>query len=57
MVDSYQIEGKSPLEWLRGRDAEFNNFNYERDGNKYFRYPVPTRELPLVDGLEQNPGW
>ncbi len=57
MVDSYQIEGKSPLEWLRGRDAEFNNFNYERDGGKYFRYPVPTRELPLVDGLEQNPGW
>ena len=57
MVDSYQIEGKSPLEWLRGRDAEFNNFNYERDGNKYFRYPVPTRELPLVDGLTQNQGW
>ena len=57
MVESYQIEGKTPLEWLRGRDAEFDNFNYERDGGKYFRYPVPTRELPLVEGLKQNPGW
>ena len=57
MVDSYQIAGKSPLEWLRGRDSEFANFNYERDGGKYFRFPIPSRELPLVEGLEQNPGW
>lgn len=55
MVDSYQIEGMSPLKWLENRDSEFKNFDYT-DG-KCFRFPIPSRELPLVDGLEQNPGW
>ena len=55
MVDSYTIDGKTPLEWLKSRDSEFDNFDYTN--GKCFRFPIPSRELPLVDGLKQNPGW
>lgn len=55
MVSSYQIDGMTPLEWLQSRDSEFDDFDYT-DG-KCFRFPIPSRELPLVDGLNQNPGW
>jgi len=55
MVSDYLIDGKTPLEWLQSRDSEFDNFDYT-DG-KCFRFPIPSRELPLVEGLEQNEGW
>lgn len=55
MVSDYLIDGKTPLEWLKSRDSEFNNFDYTN--GKCFRFPIPSRELPLVYGLLQNPGW
>ncbi len=55
MVSDYLIDGKTPLEWLRSRDSEFDNF--DATNGKCFRFPIPSRELPLVASLEQNPGW
>ena len=57
MLDSYQIDGKTPLEWLQSRDSEFDEFEGVSVSYRAFRFPIPSRELPLVDGLDQNPGW
>ena len=57
MLDSYQIDGMTPLEWLQSRDSEFDEFKDISVPYRAFRFPIPSRELPLVDGLEQNPGW
>ena len=47
------FESQEKIDWLKTRDSEFNNFEI----GKCNRFPIPYRELPLVDGLEQNPGW
>jgi hypothetical protein len=41
------------IAYLKSRDSEFNNFVIGKNN----RFPIPYRELSLVKGLEQNPGY
>ncbi|MDR1154791.1 MAG: RagB/SusD family nutrient uptake outer membrane protein [Bacteroidales bacterium] len=41
------------IAWLKSRDSEFNNFVIGQSN----RFPIPYREIHLVSGLEQNPGY
>lgn len=52
-VDDDLANGKRGLSWLKSRDAEFNNFVIGKNN----RFPIPSRDDVLVDGLEQNPGY
>jgi hypothetical protein len=38
---------------LRSRDSEFDNFTIGKSN----RFPIPYREISLIKGLEQNPGY
>jgi hypothetical protein len=51
--DDDLANGKRGLSWLKSRDVEFNNFVIGKNN----RFPVPSRDDVLVDGLEQNPGY
>ena len=41
------------ISWLKSRDEEFNNFVIGKSN----RFPIPYREIHLVPGLVQNPGY
>ncbi|MDR2804287.1 MAG: RagB/SusD family nutrient uptake outer membrane protein [Dysgonamonadaceae bacterium] len=41
------------ISWLKSRDSEFGNFVIGQSN----RFPIPYREIHLVLGLEQNPGY
>jgi hypothetical protein len=41
------------ISWLKNRDYEFENFVIGQSN----RFPIPYREIHLVPGLEQNPGY
>lgn len=41
------------VSWLKSRDSEFDNFVIGHSN----RFPIPYREIHLVPGLEQNPGY
>jgi len=41
------------ISWLKSRDYEFDNFVIGKSN----RFPIPYREIHLVPGLEQNPGY
>ena len=41
------------ISWLKSRDYEFENFVIGKSN----RFPIPYREVHLVPGLEQNPGY
>ncbi|MDR0542094.1 MAG: RagB/SusD family nutrient uptake outer membrane protein [Dysgonamonadaceae bacterium] len=41
------------IAWLKSRDSEFENFIIGQS----HRFPIPYREIHLVPGLEQNPGY
>jgi hypothetical protein len=45
--------GRRGLSWLKSRDVEFNNFVIGKNN----RFPIPSRDDVLVDGLDQNPGY
>lgn len=47
------FENQASINKLAERDEEFNNFIIGTNN----RYPIPYREIPLVQGLEQNPGY
>ncbi|MCC8143299.1 MAG: RagB/SusD family nutrient uptake outer membrane protein [Tannerellaceae bacterium] len=47
------FEDQLKINWLASRDFEFENFTI----GKSDRFPIPYREIPLVDGLVQNPGF
>lgn len=47
------FDSATEISWLKSRDSEFNNFVI----NKSNRFPIPYNEIPLVDGLKQNPGY
>ena len=47
------FETAETLSWLKSRDTEFDNFVIGRSN----RFPIPYREIHLVPGLEQNPGY
>ena len=47
------FESRDKIDWLTGRDYEFENFVIGKSN----RFPIPYREIPLVPGLEQNPGY
>ena len=41
------------ISFLKSRDSEFNNFVIGKNN----RFPLPLRDIYLVPGLEQNPGY
>jgi len=41
------------ISWLKSRDSEFDNFVIGKSN----RFPIPYREIHLVSGLKQNPGY
>jgi len=47
------FETESNISWLKSRDEEFNNFVIGKSN----RFPIPYREIHLVPGLLQNPGY
>lgn len=47
------FESPEKITWLTQRDSEFANFVIGKSN----RFPIPYREIPLVPGLEQNPGY
>lgn len=47
------LTSQEGIAYLKTRDSEFDNF---RLGVNH-RFPIPYREIPLVKGLEQNPGY
>ncbi len=47
------LENQTDINYLISRDAEFENFEI----GTHNRFPIPYREIPLVQGLEQNPGY
>lgn len=47
------FEDQAAINMLSERDAEFLNFKI----GTHDRYPIPYREIPLIPGLVQNPGF
>ena len=47
------FDNETNLAYLKARDYEFNNFVIGKSN----RFPIPYREIPLVKGLKQNPGY
>lgn len=47
------FENQADINWLAQRDEEFLNFEI----GTHNRFPIPYREVPLVKGLVQNPGY
>jgi hypothetical protein len=47
------FESADGISWLKSRDSEFDNFTIGKSN----RYPIPYREIALVPGLVQNPGF
>ncbi|MEN8157467.1 MAG: RagB/SusD family nutrient uptake outer membrane protein [Bacteroidota bacterium] len=47
------FENQADINWLAQRDQEFSNFEI----GTHNRFPIPYREIPLVPGLNQNPGY
>lgn len=47
------FEDQTKIDWLKTRDSEFNNFVIGKSN----RFPIPYRDIPLVQGLTQNPGY
>ncbi len=47
------FDNQTDINWLSERDDEFLNFKV----GTHNRYPIPYREIPLVPGLMQNPGF
>ncbi|GHT12709.1 membrane protein [Bacteroidia bacterium] len=47
------FERAEDISWLKSRDSEFNNFTIGKSN----RFPIPYREIGLVKGLVQNPGF
>ncbi len=47
------LDNQADINWLSGRDPEFLNFKV----GTHDRYPIPYREISLVPGLVQNPGF
>ena len=41
------------ISYLKSRDSEFENFEIGKNN----RFPIPLRDIYLVTGLEQNPGY
>lgn len=41
------------ISYLKGRDSEFDSFVVGKNN----RFPIPLRDIYLVPGLEQNPGY
>jgi len=47
------FESATEISWLKSRDSEFDNFVIGKSN----RFPIPYNEIPLVKGLQQNPGY
>jgi hypothetical protein len=47
------FESLDEISWLKSRDSEFENFVIGKNN----RFPIPFQEIPLVEGLDQNPGY
>lgn len=47
------FETEENISFLKSRDNEFNNFVIGKNN----RFPLPLRDIYLVPGLEQNPGY
>ena len=47
------FETEENISWLKSRDYEFENFVIGKSN----RFPIPYREIHLVPGLHQNPGY
>ena len=47
------FESAEKISWLKTRDSEFDNFVIGKSN----RYPIPYREISLIKGLVQNPGY
>ena len=47
------FESPTEISWLKSRDYEFDNFVIAKSN----RFPIPYKEVPLIDGLEQNPNY
>jgi len=47
------FETQENISWLKNRDADFDNFVIGKSN----RFPIPYREIHLVPGLKQNPGY
>lgn len=47
------FETEENIAYLKSRDSEFENFVIGKSN----RFPIPYREIHLVPGLEQNPGY
>jgi hypothetical protein len=47
------LENQADINYLISRDVEFENFEI----GTHNRFPIPYREIPLVEGLNQNPGY
>lgn len=41
------------ISYLKSRDSEFDNFEIGKNN----RFPLPLRDIYLIQGLEQNPGY
>jgi tetratricopeptide (TPR) repeat protein len=41
------------ISWLQSRDSEFSDFVIGKNN----RFPIPLRDIYLIPGLEQNPGY
>ncbi len=49
----HMFDSEEKLSYLKSRDSEFNNFVIGKSN----RFPIPLRDIHLVEGLEQNPGY
>lgn len=47
------FESAEKISYLKSRDDDFSNFRIGVSN----RFPIPYREIPLVEGLQQNPGY
>ncbi|HRU63816.1 MAG TPA: RagB/SusD family nutrient uptake outer membrane protein, partial [Paludibacteraceae bacterium] len=47
------FDSADKIAWLTNRDSEFANFVIGKSN----RFPIPYREVNLVKGLKQNPGY
>ena len=47
------FESAEKIAYLKSRDDDFSNFKI----GVHNRFPIPYREIPLVEGLTQNPGY
>ena len=47
------FDNETNLSYLKSRDSEFDNFEIGKNN----RFPLPLRDIYLIPGLEQNPGY